>query len=65
MPHPQGIFLVGGFGSSRYLKQRLEKEYESVRLQIIQPPDAWGAIVKYVSRPSPRTVGITNRASIM
>ncbi|KAH0566440.1 hypothetical protein GP486_000152 [Trichoglossum hirsutum] len=45
--HPKGkdaIFLVGGFGSSQYLKTRLEKANPDI--QVIQPPDAWGAIVK-------------------
>lgn len=42
----KGIFLVGGFGSSRYLKQRLEEVYEPDGIQIIQPHDSWGAIVK-------------------
>ncbi|EHL02286.1 putative Heat shock 70 kDa protein 12A [Glarea lozoyensis 74030] len=50
--HPKGkeikaIFLVGGFGSSQYLKKRLE--LANTDIQIIQPPDAWGAIVKYVT----------------
>ncbi|ROV88754.1 hypothetical protein VMCG_10060 [Cytospora schulzeri] len=54
----QGIFLVGGFGSSRYLKQRLQTEYETI--QVIQPHDAWGAIVKgaVLSR-------VANQASIV
>lgn len=42
----QGIFLVGGFGSSRYLKNRLQEVYQRQDIQIIQPHDAWGAIVK-------------------
>jgi hypothetical protein len=51
--HPKGkeikaIFLVGGFGSSQYLKKRLENANSDI--QIIQPPDAWGAIVKYANR---------------
>lgn len=41
---PKGIFLVGGFGSSQYLKKRLEKVVPGV--QVIQPDDAWAAIVK-------------------
>ncbi|KAK7697956.1 hypothetical protein SLS64_013043 [Diaporthe eres] len=41
----KGIFLVGGFGSSRYLKNRLQDVYEEQGIQIIQPHDAWGAIV--------------------
>lgn len=42
----KGIFLVGGFGSSRYLKEQLQKEYDLMKIQVIQPHDAWGAIVK-------------------
>lgn len=47
--HPKGkeikaIFLVGGFGSSQYLKMRLEKANPDI--QVIQPADAWGAIVR-------------------
>lgn len=42
----KGIFLVGGFGASRYLKKRLEEKYDDLGIQIIQPHDAWSAIVK-------------------
>ncbi|KAI2628589.1 hypothetical protein GGR54DRAFT_636304 [Hypoxylon sp. NC1633] len=34
----KGIFLVGGFGSSQYLKARIEQEIPDV--QLIQPDDA-------------------------
>ncbi|KAI2613000.1 actin-like ATPase domain-containing protein, partial [Hypoxylon fragiforme] len=40
----KGIFLVGGFGSSQYLKERVEQSVPNV--QVIQPDDAWAAIVK-------------------
>ncbi|MCJ1377667.1 hypothetical protein MMC17_000763 [Xylographa soralifera] len=40
----KAIFLVGGFGSSEYLKQCLEAAHANI--QIIQPHDAWSAIVK-------------------
>ncbi|KAF4335666.1 Hsp70 family heat shock protein [Fusarium beomiforme] len=40
----KGIFLVGGFGSSQYLKTRIEKANPTI--QVIQPEDAWAAIVK-------------------
>lgn len=46
----QGIFLVGGFGSSQYLKQCLESEHPSI--QVIQPHDAWSAVVKSAASPS-------------
>lgn len=42
----KGIFLVGGFGSSQYLKKCLDDIYEAAGIQVIQPHDAWGAIVK-------------------
>ena len=42
--HSQGIFLVGGFGSSQYLKSKVEKQYQGI--QVLQPTDAWAAIVK-------------------
>ncbi|KAI0840408.1 actin-like ATPase domain-containing protein [Hypoxylon sp. FL0890] len=40
----KGIFLVGGFGSSQYLKSCIERAVPNV--QVIQPDDAWAAIVK-------------------
>ncbi|KAI1750185.1 actin-like ATPase domain-containing protein [Xylaria castorea] len=40
----KGIFLVGGFGASQYLKSCIEKEIPDI--QVIQPDDAWAAIVK-------------------
>ncbi|ORY15235.1 hypothetical protein BCR34DRAFT_558917 [Clohesyomyces aquaticus] len=39
-----GIFLVGGFGGSQYLKSCVEKAQP--KIQILQPSDAWSAIVK-------------------
>ncbi|KAF4439111.1 hypothetical protein F53441_12662 [Fusarium austroafricanum] len=40
----QGIFLVGGFGASQYLKARIEQAYPTI--EVIQPDDAWAAIAK-------------------
>ncbi|KAG4434043.1 hypothetical protein IFR05_010465 [Cadophora sp. M221] len=40
----QAIFLVGGFGSSEYLKGCLENDHPTI--QVIQPRGAWVAIVK-------------------
>ncbi|ESZ93131.1 hypothetical protein SBOR_6503 [Sclerotinia borealis F-4128] len=40
----KAIFLVGGFGSSGYLKSRIGACHPNI--QIIQPHDAWSAIVK-------------------
>ncbi|KAK8123027.1 hsp70 protein [Apiospora sp. TS-2023a] len=39
-----GNLLVGGFGSSQYLKGEIEKSFPDV--QVIQPDDAWAAIAK-------------------
>ncbi|KAG5953321.1 hypothetical protein E4U53_006055 [Claviceps sorghi] len=39
-----GIFLVGGFGSSHYLMQRVKEHFPTI--QVLQPSDAWAAIVK-------------------
>ncbi|KAK4182907.1 hypothetical protein QBC35DRAFT_419950 [Podospora australis] len=39
-----GVFLVGGFGSNRYLKSCIQKQHPDV--QVLQPSDAWAAIVK-------------------
>ncbi|KAH7139869.1 Hsp70 family protein-like protein [Dactylonectria estremocensis] len=40
----RGIMLVGGFGGSQYLKTRVEKEHPNI--QILQPAEAWAAIVR-------------------
>ena len=40
----KAIFLVGGFGSSEYLKHSLQTVHPDI--QVIQPHDAWSAIVK-------------------
>jgi hypothetical protein len=40
----QAIFRVGGFGSTHYLKSRLQQSQPQI--QIIQPKDPWSAIVK-------------------
>ena len=47
--HPKGalikaIFLVGGFGSSIYLRDAIAKAHPDT--QVIQPNDAWSAIVR-------------------
>ncbi|KAI9685583.1 MAG: hypothetical protein M1822_004441 [Bathelium mastoideum] len=39
-----GIFLVGGFGSSQYLKSCVQSAQPEI--QVLQPSDAWAAIVK-------------------
>jgi hypothetical protein len=40
----KGIFLVGGFGASQYLKDRIQESHPDI--QVIQPDDAWAAILK-------------------
>ncbi|ETI20493.1 hypothetical protein G647_08530 [Cladophialophora carrionii CBS 160.54] len=40
----KAIFLVGGFGASEYLKQSIQSRHPDI--QVIQPHDAWSAIVK-------------------
>lgn len=40
----KAIFLVGGFGASEYLKQSIQARHPDI--QVIQPHDAWSAIVK-------------------
>ncbi|KAK9436430.1 Heat shock protein Hsp70 [Metarhizium brunneum] len=39
-----GIMLVGGFGGSLYLRDRVEADFPTI--QVLQPEDAWAAIVK-------------------
>jgi hypothetical protein len=39
-----GVFLVGGFGCSQYLKSCIEREHPTI--QVLQPTDAWSAIAK-------------------
>ncbi|KAB8252614.1 hypothetical protein BDV35DRAFT_375885 [Aspergillus flavus] len=43
----KAIVLVGGFGSSIYLLHRLQKKNPTVT--VLQPPNAWSAVVRYVS----------------
>ena len=40
----QAICLVGGFGSSHYLKACVESQYPDIH--ILQPNEAWAAIAK-------------------
>lgn len=40
----QAIFLVGGFGESRYLLQRVQRDNEAIK--VAQPTGAWAAIAK-------------------
>ncbi|KAF2649130.1 actin-like ATPase domain-containing protein [Lophiostoma macrostomum CBS 122681] len=42
--NPVSILLVGGFGSNPYLKKRIDEQFPES--DVIQPPDAWSAIIK-------------------
>ncbi|CAO1601112.1 hypothetical protein XANCAGTX0491_004776 [Xanthoria calcicola] len=58
----KAIFLVGGFGSSEYLKQCLQTAHPNI--QVIQPTDAWSAIVKgAVLSQLPEEAAITSTVS--
>ncbi|KAL0941392.1 hsp70-like protein [Colletotrichum truncatum] len=53
----QAVLLVGGFGASNYLKERLRNAVDK-RIQIMQPPNAWqavvqGAVMKGLAQVSP------------
>ncbi|KAL5602974.1 hypothetical protein FOBRF1_010507 [Fusarium oxysporum] len=63
----QAILLVGGFGSSNYLKERLRAAIDG-SVRIMQPPNAWqaivqGAVLKGLARSSPdcAVVKVENR----
>ncbi|KAG5935629.1 hypothetical protein E4U59_005506 [Claviceps monticola] len=54
-----GICLVGGFGSSNYLMQRVKQHFPQI--QVLQPEDAWAAIVKgAVLSKLPRQAAVTS-----
>ncbi|KAF2254078.1 actin-like ATPase domain-containing protein [Trematosphaeria pertusa] len=38
------VLLVGGFGSSEYLKMRISQQFKNCT--VLQPPDAWSAVVR-------------------
>lgn len=42
----QGIFLVGGFGGSQYLKKHIAAAFPNI--QVLQPNNAWAATVLWV-----------------
>ncbi|KAK1968964.1 actin-like ATPase domain-containing protein [Colletotrichum sublineola] len=64
----RAILLVGGFGASNYLKERLRNAIDK-SIQIMQPPNAWqavvqGAVMKGLAQVSPERltqVRIQNR----
>ncbi|KAF7559220.1 hypothetical protein G7046_g4942 [Stylonectria norvegica] len=41
----RAVLLVGGFGASNYLKERLRNSVDK-KIQIMQPPNAWQAVVQ-------------------
>ncbi|KAM0500224.1 hypothetical protein ACHAPB_005722 [Verticillium nonalfalfae] len=51
------VLLVGGFGASNYLKERIRNAIDR-KIQILQPPNAWqavvqGAVMKGLAQASP------------
>ncbi|EFQ31525.1 uncharacterized protein GLRG_06814 [Colletotrichum graminicola M1.001] len=64
----RAVLLVGGFGASNYLKERLRNAIDK-SIQIMQPPNAWqavvqGAVMKGLAQVSPEhltQVRIQNR----
>ncbi|KZL82583.1 hsp70-like protein, partial [Colletotrichum incanum] len=53
----RAVLLVGGFGASNYLKERLRNAIDK-SIQIMQPPNAWqavvqGAVMKGLAQVSP------------
>ena len=53
----KAVLLVGGFGASNYLKERLRGSIDPT-IQIMQPPNAWlavvhGAVMKGLAQDSP------------
>ncbi len=53
----RAVLLVGGFGASNYLKERLRAAVDR-RVQIMQPPNAWlavvhGAVMKGLAQSAP------------
>lgn len=53
----KAVLLVGGFGASNYLKERLRGAVDQ-KVQIMQPPNAWlavvqGAVMKGLAQNSP------------
>lgn len=53
----RAVLLVGGFGASNYLKERLRNAIDR-KIQILQPPNAWlavvhGAVMKGLANSAP------------
>ncbi|KAK3315466.1 hypothetical protein B0H66DRAFT_606349 [Apodospora peruviana] len=64
----RAVLLVGGFGASNYLKERLRNAVDR-KIEIMQPPNAWlavvhGAVMKGLALSAPNeltTVSVKNR----
>jgi hypothetical protein len=64
----RGVLMVGGFGASNYLKERLRNAIDR-NVQILQPPNAWlavvqGAVMKGLALSAPKqltAVRVQNR----
>ena len=57
----RAVLLVGGFGASNYLKERLRAAVDR-GVNIMQPPNAWlavaqGAVMKGLAQSAPDTIG--------
>lgn len=53
----RAVLLVGGFGASNYLKERIRNSVDR-KIQIMQPPNAWlavvqGAVMKGLAQSAP------------
>jgi molecular chaperone DnaK (HSP70) len=46
--HVKAVLLVGGFGQSSYLKERIRSALieRDQKIEVLQPPNAWTAVVR-------------------
>jgi molecular chaperone DnaK (HSP70) len=56
----RAVLLVGGFGASNYLKERIRNAVDR-KIQIMQPPNAWlavvqGAVMKGLAQSAPESL---------
>lgn len=63
----KALLLVGGFGSSLYLRDRIRKAIGN-GIEILQPPDAWSAVIRgavlkglAINSPEVSTVAVRKR----
>lgn len=62
------VHLVGGFGESVYLRESI-KEVVPTKIQVIQPPNAWTAVVRWallkgLAEIAPLAAGVTVKSRI-